>query len=361
MASEREQTPVIRSDSLRDLLNLRDAFPSFRPLFGDIIQIVYVLDASAVQRELRWRLHGRTNATARSDLHELIDSGVVSGFAPAFLREEIEKYLPLIASQTDVSLEAARAEWQRVQDLIRFYNPVGNGAEFALVDPKDSPYAVTAKELDADFVRTADMHFDQMGLTVAGPEVDRTLRDYARSTSVLVTVKVGSGFAVTFSLMAFLETIQGIVEMIKRLPPIVKVALGGAVVIALLHPKSRQKLMQWSGRIWDRVLEAKPALVSYSKKAVNYLAQEAAVSEKARETIQSRLRVRGKQTALSHIRRICLTSKRPLTADQIAQRVLASGYPSRSKTFTAYVRRLLREDCCFVRNADGLWMLRAAA
>jgi hypothetical protein len=38
----------------------------------------------------------------------------------------------------------------------------------------------------------------------------------------------------------------------------------------------------------------------------------------------------------------------------------ANGYSSRSKTFTTYVRRLLKQDGRFVTNADGLWMLRSA-
>jgi len=53
--------------------------------------------------------------------------------------------------------------------------------------------------------------------------------------------------------------------------------------------------------------------------------------------IKSRLQVRGKQTAL------------------------VDGYSSRSKTFTDYVRRVLRQDGRFVTNAEGQWMLRAAA
>jgi len=48
-------------------------------------------------------------------------------------------------------------------------------------------------------------------------------------------------------------------------------------------------------------------------------------------------------------------------ADEIARRILANGYSSRSKTFADYVRRLLKQDGRFVANAKGLWMLRAAA
>jgi hypothetical protein len=102
-------------------------------------------------------------------------------------------------------------------------------------------------------------------------------------------------------------------------------------------------------------------LVSFSQKTVKYLADEAKTSKATREVIESRLRVRGKQTALSHVRLVCLRSKEPLSEVEIAQRVLANGYSSRSKTFTDYVRRLLRQDGRFVGSARGLWALRAAA
>jgi hypothetical protein len=67
MADERKQALVtIPSDALRPLLNIRDEVPAFRQLLKDIIQIVVVLDASAVQGELRWRLGSRINLTART-------------------------------------------------------------------------------------------------------------------------------------------------------------------------------------------------------------------------------------------------------------------------------------------------------
>ena len=90
-------------------------------------------------------------------------------------------------------------------------------------------------------------------------------------------------------------------------------------------------------------------------------AEAAQTSTRTGKVIQARLRVRGKQTALAYIRLICVKAGEPLSAGEIARRVLASGYCSRSKSFVAYVRRLLREDERFVTNADGLWLIRAAA
>jgi hypothetical protein len=121
MVDERKSPHVtIPSDALRALLELRNEFPFFRQLLGDIIQSVMVLDASAIQGELRWRLGSRTNPNARTGLHEAIDSGVVIAFAPVFLTQEIEKYLVLIARETGVTLEMANLEWKRVRSLIRF-------------------------------------------------------------------------------------------------------------------------------------------------------------------------------------------------------------------------------------------------
>ncbi len=183
-----------------------------------------------------------------------------------------------------------------------------------MVDPKDSPYVLTARELDADFVRTTDAHFTRMGATVIGRDLDLILRDYARSTSVLVTIKLGSGYAVTFSIMAFVEMIRGITEMIRRLPPATKLVLGIAVAGVILHPTSREKLTRCAKTLWQRLQKAKPVLVPILQEAVKYLDEAMTTSRKTREAIRLRLPVRGKKTALAHARLICLRSSEALTA-----------------------------------------------
>lgn len=357
------ETPTRRafpSDALLTLLKFRDESPSLRNLI-DIIQIVVVLDASAIQSELRWRLGSRTNPSARSSLHEAIDSGAVIAWAPVFLRIEIAKYLSPIATEMGVSVEAVSVEWERVQGFIRFYSPIGDGTEFDSVDPKDSDYALTAKELDADFVRTNDHDFGRMGVPVMEQELDVILRDYARSTSILVTTKLGSAFVLTISIEMFVDVIRTLTELFRRLPPLVKVLLGAAVVAILLHPTSREKVIQELKRLWQRVQQMKPALISFSEEPIKRVAEAAQISTRTAKVIQARLRARGKQTALACIRLICVKAGKPLSAGEIARRVLASGYCSRSKNFVAYVRRLLREDGRFATNANGLWTLRAAA
>src|SRR5260370_41235054 len=110
MADERKPTlGSILSDALRALLDLRDEFPLFRQLLDDVIQIVMVMDASAIQGELRWRLRRRTKPAARTGLHEAIEAGVVIAYAPIFLKQEIENYLPLIYIDTGMSIKQSSA------------------------------------------------------------------------------------------------------------------------------------------------------------------------------------------------------------------------------------------------------------
>ncbi len=153
-----------------------------------------------------------------------------------------------------------------------------------------------------------------MGATVIGRDLDLILRDYARSTSVLVTIKLGSGYAITFSIMAFVEMMRGIIEMIRRLPPAAKLVLGIAFGGVILHPTSREKLTRCVKTLWQRLQKAKPVLVPILQEAVKYLDEAMTTSRKTREAIRLRLPVRGKKTALAHARLICLRSSEALTA-----------------------------------------------
>ena len=49
-------------------------------------------------------------------------------------------------------------------------------------------------------------------------------------------------------------------------------------MIALLYPTSREKLIQWLKKIWERLRETKPVLVSISQGVVKHLAEAAKTS-----------------------------------------------------------------------------------
>ena len=75
--------------------------------------------------------------------------------------------------------------------------------------------------------------------------------------------------------------------------------------------------------LWERLKETKPTLVSVFPGNGQTLAEAAQTSRTTSKAISSKLRVRGKQTALDHIRLICVRSKEPLEVDEIVRRIVA--------------------------------------
>src|ERR1700674_3086742 len=98
----RKLRPLSRSDALPGFRRLLVHLPAFREAFGDLVQIRLVIDASIVQKELRWRIGSRRDPDARSGLHEAIDSGTILAFAPMALKQEIEQHIDEIAQDAGV-------------------------------------------------------------------------------------------------------------------------------------------------------------------------------------------------------------------------------------------------------------------
>jgi hypothetical protein len=361
MAEQEKSPTIVRSDSLRHFLELLEGMPGIRPLIGTIFQVLVVLDASYIQGELRWRVGSRRDPDARTSLHEAIVSGAVLAFAPTFLNREIEKYIPEIAEQSGVSEASVTQEWELLKPLIRFYEPLAGKPSLDCLDPKDAPYAHTLEELDADFVCTRDGHFVAMGLPVMPAGFDRVLRDYARATSVLLTVKLGSGFAMVcgFEIISALATVA--VDAIRKLPPIVKILLGASLALALINPTSRDKIVGLLKKLSGRLQAARPVLVSLSSEAARTLASYLQVAKATGKTIADAVPVRGKLSVLRHACLVCMKADGPLSAIEISRRIRNSGYTSRSRNFPAYVRRVMRNDPRFVANSAGLWLLRGQA
>jgi hypothetical protein len=164
------------------------------------------------------------DANARTSLHEAMASGALLAFAPPFLEREIEKYIPNIAAENEVSVYRVREEWQLLKTLIHFYEPLNSGQPAICADPKDLPYIHAQQQLGADFVFTADPHFVAMGARVMPQGFDRVLRDYARGTSILLTVKLGSSFAII-----------GGFELISALAKLIAGASCYSVSLSALH------------------------------------------------------------------------------------------------------------------------------
>jgi hypothetical protein len=353
---------LVRSDSLPHLLGVAASIPAFAPLLKNVVRIGMVLDAHVVQQELRWRLRQRKKQDARTGLHEAIASGVIIPFAPTFLDVEIEEHLRDIAEATAVGMEDVRREWQDVRKLLHFYSPKEQSKlpEAEIVDPDDLAYIAAANELGMP-IYSQDRHYQRMQAPVISVLIDGTARSYARSTSVRIAVMMGSTFTVTLSFEAVAAACRGVKRIVRwfdELHPGVQLAIMAAGIVAVAHPKSREKLA--AGWEWVKKTVTPPVLQAIADVAIQVM--EATKTENdAWRRLQESLPASRKRSALMHARAICLTAKAPLSLAEIERRMRADGYVTRARNFGTYLRRVLLTSGQFQESSPGVWALVAAS
>jgi len=350
------------SNTLAGMREFVGKVPPLSPLVRELIQVCFVLDANIVQGELRWRLQKRRNASAKSSLHEAIDSGIVVAVAPTFLKCEIEEHLPRIAVDTGVSVTKAREEWDEFQSHLHFYQPSSSSDPSAwVVDPDDLPYKDACEELGAAVVYSMDRDLSAMKVPVVSIRLDLTLRRHARAGSVAIGTTLGTGFTLLIGIefvSALCRLIKRLVEGFRRLPGSVQLVIVTGVVAILIHPKSRAKLLDLWRSICTTVNAAKvPALGVAADVADQFFTARDTATQTYRE-IQAALPSRRKPSAIMLARTICAVSKEPLSLAEIERRMRNEGYSTRSANFSAYLRRVLCGSSQFVEVSPGLWTLQ---
>jgi len=106
------------------------------------------------------------------------------------------------------------------------------------------------------------------------------------------------------------------------------------------------------------VERAKPFLLTVAENfaEANVAAQSAEKTIRATIPFLPRTRV----PVVVVARQVCLRAGEPLSLSEIHSRVLRAGYSTRSQTFSAYLKRVLRTNREFVEVSAGIWILRTA-
>lgn len=289
-----------------------------------------------------------------------MDAGVLALIAPNFLKLEIEKYLGVIASDTGVTLDEAQREWELFRAKLCFYQPLPHVAEVGVIDPKDLPYKHASEDLALP-VYTRDPHLQKMGAPVVWVCIDTVCRDHTRATSVKLGFMVGSTYTVTVGSEAFKAAIRGIgglFEGFRSLPPWLQFAIGAGVAAALIHPKSRTKLLDTWNSVRNAATRSKRPLFQGFLVLMCQLAEAERAANNTHRQIQSALPPAQKATAIVYARRVCVLSPTPLPIREIARRMRNEGYVPRGQNPEEYLRRAMRRSGQFVSDSSGMWKLQ---
>ena len=349
------------SDSLARLRKLSEQFAVFAPILKEIIQVWFVVDASVIQGELRWRLGSRENHNARSGFHECIESGLFVAVAPVFLKAEIREHLADIAFDVGVTIAEAEAEWEKVQRHVHFYEPQSVVTpEIEVVDRDDLPYKFASDELGLP-VYSRDHDFRSMNVPLIAVCLDLTARKYARAASVTMGIAFHSTMTVTFALEAmagFCRMVTSLFTVLTRLPKWIQFAAAGVLVGLLIHPKSRAKIISGIKAVYNGATKMKPEMLSGLAWLMEEFADAVVIEQETGTELRAALPKTRKRSAIMHARTIFVTSKEPLSLAELENRMKIQGYSSQARDFKGYLRRVLRKSEQFLETSSGLWSLK---
>jgi len=346
---------VLRSDLLPNLLGLLQAIPALKMVSPAILQVRVIIDASIVQGELRWRLKRRRKPDARTALHESLACGVLVGYAPHYLEDEIHEHAERLAAETGTSVADVHREWAGFRGNLCFYTARARVHENH-VDTDDSPYLDTMEEIAAQAIYSPDRHFLQSDLPLIRISFDTTLQKYARASVVRVGMVVGSSVPMAIGIegvLALARILPRLVAAAKRLPPAAQLLIVAAAVAAVAHPKARAKLIE----LWKQLIAVLgPAVSDLLMQWFEHYAAASKEADATQQEIEGLLPPMQSRPLIAHARAICLAARRPLRVDEIVTAAISNGYVPRSERSHIYLRRVLRADSCFT-EMNGAWAM----
>lgn len=347
------------SEMLAGLVRTLRSAPELARFVRDVIRVRVVLDANNVHDELSFRLR-RRSPIARTDLHEMIDAGVVEAFIPRFLDDEIAEHAQEIGERFGKTAKEVRAAYLEFRLRLRPYDPLeAEDPVAAKIDPDDVVYKRVFEELGADAVLTQDKHFRKMNVPSVG-RLPRALRDYARSSSVQIGIACGSGFVLVLgfgSLKGACAVVDGLFSVMGRLPDWAKFLLAVSVVALIVHPASREKLMEQWTRFRGWMISLAPTLGPIlGEIAVAYVKANDHAKTMTSELQQILPQTRPK-TAIQLIRLILLMSDAPLSVADIAARMRGEGFSDEDENLSLRIEEKLRASVQFIEASKGKWIL----
>lgn len=342
----------IPSDVLPTLREIVE-HPAFS-MFGGILRARVVIDASSILRDLYWLHRNRRNPTARSDLREVVEAGVVVAYAPPELEREVAAGLATFSVQYGIPLESLKASWAEYRKLITWVPARTNYDQdsFAVRDPSDAPYVALALQVGAAGVYTHDRDYESFEAVLIDARVIMTLKTYARLTATSLTIKlVGAG-----TLVVSLGLISAVSEIclhafanFRSRPRTIQLVVAAGLIGFLAHKPSRE---------WVRTkLTSLGAGAKLAQAIIMESSTAFAEAEHGLRALDVNAVANGKPNALVDYAAIaCAQAEHPLTGHEILDRVFAMGYKSRSSAPQLYLRRVLRNDHRF-HELDERWLL----
>jgi hypothetical protein len=253
-------TPYFDSAALSSLRELTAALPAFAALGSNLLQYAVVIDANFAISDL---LHKHRNPDRpRTAAEEALASSVLRIHAPRWLDEEMTgSAIPQVARAHGIPERELQELWITYRAPLIWDESLKTSDAFAhSSNPKDMPYVALQCAVAAAGILTNDKGIERLGGKPLRLDFVLAIRDYARATAFCVGVRFGGTMIGWISVTALVEGIRGLAALVTKVPPWAKALCVVGVLVVVLYPKLRARVLDLLGEAWSAAELAAPEL-----------------------------------------------------------------------------------------------------
>jgi predicted nucleic acid-binding protein len=255
-----------RSDKLPDLRRTLAALAEIGRVIGPVAQFNVVVDANILISEVLWLIKKRRDPAAKSSLQESIVAETIIAYVTSRVISEVEQHLARISDERGIPMAVWTAEWSNYQRLLNIKDPDSAiVAKYSIgQDPDDAPTLALAETISACGILSRDSDIEAMGGRVLPIAFIIEARDYSRNATVYVSLQIG-GYGILLGTFNALRLLASAVRVglawFNRLPDGIKIATLVALLVAVVHPKSRAAMIAGLREAVAAMSDAGPAML----------------------------------------------------------------------------------------------------
>ncbi|PJA23604.1 MAG: hypothetical protein COX57_12895 [Alphaproteobacteria bacterium CG_4_10_14_0_2_um_filter_63_37] len=278
---------TVQSSRLKELRVAVRSWKESSAIIGSAAQFRLVVDTNIVLSEILWLATKRKNPTAKTELLETIEAETIDLYAPPILFDEVEEHIPLIATKKGVDIQLLYVEWNIYKSKLKIAVPDIEAVQSlkTAVDPDDAEFVALEQTIGAAGVISKDRHIGLMGGNQISVECITHLRNYSRSTSIELNIKVNGVMFANLSVATIRGLFEGskaLINGIAKAPDWVKFALLAGGLFVVLHPGARATVAKSLKTVLQGIGEATPTIIAL-------IAEAAVLAEKHKAEAQGHL------------------------------------------------------------------------
>lgn len=248
MTSDSDNSPPRHFDpeSLSRLRAIFSDHPGFSTLLGTVFTFEIVIDANMMVADILAR---RRHEGHPSNNERLVAAGILKLHVPSGALIEMEtRTLPKVAKKKKIPISELQETWRDYRASLTVHEgyDVASRSIIDMCDPDDEVYVELMQDVGALGVLTQDRHFEFLELRAFNHVVLKDIQAYTIAITNGLNLHFGGAMGMSLAGKGLWDALKVLLDLWKRAPVLLQIALLGAVCFAFWQDRTREKVIETS-------------------------------------------------------------------------------------------------------------------